>query len=283
MKLKSIFKGATKLVGGAVAGFLGSGGNPLGAIVGGLGGLFSGGGGGGGGGGSGGNGQIGVYIPPTTQEAYNIVKYLEGNVNNIANQQISIQKPYIDEAYNIFKQFPTTISSLFSNTENSLKSRYSDLFNVIQGQMQNQWSKSALGLSALGMYNTPATQLTQSDILSQLFGKIKEEETQALTNLDNAKLTSLIDYYSKAPSVLSGFSETYANLNPSINAYKMNLDLAQVLNGLSANSVIYPKASPIQQAGELLTDIVGMSKNLPSWDSVKSVFNRFSSIENLFS
>jgi gas vesicle protein len=261
MKFGNIFKGLL----GAGIGFLGSGGNPIGAVVGGLGGLF-------GSKGSGGNNRIGVYTPPTTQEAYNIVKGLESKAGDITKLHYDIEKPYIDEAYNIFKQFPNTVNNLFGDTENSIKNRYNDLFNSIQTQMNNQWSKQALGLSALGMYNTPASTLTQSDIVNQLFGRIKEAETQSLTAIDNAKLTSLLDYYSKAPSILSGFGETYANLNPEINLFKTQLDLASVLNNLSANSVLYPKASPLQQAGDLLTSIVGMSKNLPSWDKISANF-----------
>jgi hypothetical protein len=262
MKLTDVFKG----IGGAVAGFFGSGGNPLGAIVGGLGGLFSGSGGS--------NDRIGAYIPPTSQEAYNIIKGLEGKTSYIAKLHYGIEKPYIDEAYSIFKQFPTLTGGLFSSTESSIKGRYYDLFKSIKMQMNNQWSKSALGLSALGMYNTGAAQLTQSDIVNQLFSKVKEAETQTLTTLDNAKLTALLDYYSKAPNVLSAFGETYANLNPEINNYKMQLDLASVLNGISANTVIYPKASPIQQAGDLLTSIIGVSNNLPSWSSFTSGLSR---------
>jgi hypothetical protein len=264
MKLGDIFKGVL----GAATGFFGSGGNPIGAIVGGAAGLF-----GSKGGGGGGNNQVGVYIPPTTQEAYNIVKGLEGKTGDIARLQSNTERPYIDEAYSLFKMFPTTVNDLFGSTENSIKNRYSDLFNSIQGQMNNQWSKQALGLSALGMYNTPAATLTQSDIVNQLYGKVKEAETQTLTSVDNAKLTSLLDYYSKAPNVLSAFGETYANLNPEINNYKMQLDLASVLNGLSANTAIYPKASPLQQTGEMLSSIVGMSKNLPSWNNVRSGFD----------
>jgi hypothetical protein len=263
MKLGDIVKG----IGGAITGFIGSGGNPLGAIVGGIGGLLS---------GSNGSdsGKIGTYIPPTSQEAYNIVKGLEGKTSYIATLQYGIEKPYIDEAYSIFKQFPTLTGGLFNSTEIAIKERYDDLFKSIQEQMNNQWSKSALGLSALGMYNTGATQLTQSDIVNQLFSKVKEAETQTLTTLDNAKLTALLDYYSKAPNVLSAFGETYANLNPEINKYKMDLDLASVLNGISANAVVYPKASPIQQAGDLLTSIIGVSKNLPSWSVFTSGLSR---------
>lgn len=258
-----------KAIGGAISGFLGSGGNPVGAILGGIGGLLSGSGGGGG-------GSIGTYIPPTSQEAYNIIKGLEGQVGNIATTQYNIEKPYLDEALSIFRNFPDTLSQLFGDTESEIAERYASLFDTIQNQINNQWSKSALGLSALGMYNTPATQLTQADIVNELFGKIAEEEAQALNQLDVDKMKALIEYYNNALRLLPAFGETYANISPDINKYLMLRDLAGILNGL--NVAIYPKTSPLAQVGQMInTALLLNGKNLPSWDSVingiRNIFN----------
>lgn len=264
-----------KVIGGAATGFLISGGNPLGALVGGVAGALSRSGGnplgavvGGELSGSGGN-QVGVVIPPTVQEAYNIIKGLEGQVGNVASSQYNIMKPYLDEALSIFRGFPNTLNQLFDNTENAIANRYASLFDNIQTQMKNQWSKSALGLSALGMYNTPATQLTQSDIVDKLFERIAEEKMQALNQLDVNKMSSLVDYYSNAPKLLATFGETFANINPDMNKYQLQLQLAGVLNGL--NTAIYPKTSPLAQTGQMINSVLlNNVKNLPSWDSVKS-------------
>jgi hypothetical protein len=242
--------------------FLGSIGKAVGNLVGGL---F---------GGGDSSRNVGVVIPPTTQEAYNIVKGLEGQVGDIASSQYNIMKPYLDEALFTFRNFPNTINQLYSDTEGTIGNRYTSLFNNIQSQMNNQWSKSALGLSALGMYNTPATQLTQSDIVNQLYGKIAEQETQALNQLDINKMGNLIDYYSKAPQLLSSFGETFASVDPTINKYNLQLQLAGVLNGL--NTALYPKTSPLAQVGKMLGNAILQSKELPSFsgimNSISSIF-----------
>jgi hypothetical protein len=264
-----------KALGGAVTGFLSTGGNPIGAIVGGVGGLLS----GGGGSSYDGNGRVGTYIPPTVQEAFNIAKGLKGKIGDVVNTQYNIEKPYLDEALSIFRSFPNTLNQLFGDTESRVANRYASLFSNIQNQMTNQWSKSALGLSALGMYNTPATQLTQSDIVDKLFGRVAEQETQALNQLDISKMSSLVDYYSNAPQVLSMFGETFAKLDPSINRYQMELQLAGLLNGL--NTVAFPKESPLSQARKLIDSaILNNAKNLPSWDDVKSGFDKILGIFN---
>jgi hypothetical protein len=135
--------------------------------------------------------------------------------------------------------------------------------------MKNQWSKSALGLSALGMYNTPATQLTQSDIVDKLFGRIAEQEIQVLNKLDVDKMSSLLDYYNRAPQLLATFGETFASIDPTINQYNMQLQLAGLLNGL--NTIVYPKTTPLAQAGNIISSAVfnNLSK-LPSWDTFKN-------------
>ena len=250
-----------KAIGGAVGGFIASGGNPIGAAAGAIRGAFGKSGGGGG-------GQVGVVIPPTTQEAYNIIKGLEGQVGNVASSQYNIMKPYLDEALSIFRGFPNTLNQLFGDTGNAIANRYASLFDNIQTQMNNQWSKSALGLSALGMYNTPATLLTQSDVVDKLFGRIAEEKTQALNQLDVSKMSSLVDYYNNAPKLLTTFGETFANINPDINNYQLQLQLAGVLNGL--NTAIYPKTSPLAQAGQMINSaLLNNATNLPSWDTIK--------------
>jgi hypothetical protein len=246
----------SKALGGAALGFLGSGGNPVGAILGGVGGLLSGRG-----------NRVETYTPPTTQEAQNIIESVKGQVGDIASRQYNIEAPYLNEALSVFQNFPNTLNQLFSETEETIDERYGKLFNNIQSQMQNEWSKSALGLSALGMYNTPATQLRQSDIVNQLYGKIAEQETQALNKLDIDKMTSFIDYYNKAPMLLSSFGETFASIDPAIKEYEMKLQLAGLLNGL--NTIVYPKISPLAQAGQMInTALLNNAKNLPSWDSV---------------
>jgi len=264
--ISNIGKSIGKVAVGGLTGLLSSGGNPLGAALGAAGALLSGGGGGGGGGG---DGQVGVIIPPTSLEAFNIIKGLEGQVGDIASSQYSIMKPYLDEALSIYRGFPNTLNQIFDDTENKVANRYASLFDIIQNQMNNQWSKSALGLSALGMYNTPATQLTQSDIVNNLFGRIAEEKAKALNQLDVSKMTSLVDYYNNAPKLLATFGETYANMNPDINKYQLQLQLAGVLNGL--NTAIYPKTSPLSQAGQMINSVLlSNAKDLPSWDTVKS-------------
>jgi hypothetical protein len=308
-----------KAIGGAVSGFLGTG-SPWGAVVGGVGGLL---GGGGGGGGGGGDGHIGTYIPPTTMEAYNIVKGLEGQVGDITKRQYDIQKPYLDEALNVFRNEPNTIlnlfdqtrnatlnnygalynnvNNLFNSTENSIKGRYSDLYNVVASQLDNQWSKSALGLSALGMYNTPATQLTQSDIVNQLYGRVAEKEADSLVGLDTDRLSSLsnilgteasniynldtsqtnalLNYYNSAPNTLLSFSDSYAQIDPDLNKFKTQLGLAQVLQGLSADVLAYPKTTPLEQASKQLNDYIrNNSKNLP--DFGKTMGNIFGGVKD---
>lgn len=271
MKLGSIFKGIGNALAGAVGGFLSTG-SPLGAIVGGIGGLF------GGRKGSTANDHIGAYIPPTSQEAYNIIKGLEGQVPSIAYTQFAIQKPFIDEAYSIFKSAPSTYGQLFTNVEGSIKERYSDLFNTIKSQLENQWNKSALGLSALGLYNTGASQLTQADLLDQIYSKIAEAQTKELVNLDEAKLNAYLNYYDQAPKILTSFSDIYAKLNPEVSKFELQLDLAKVLNGLSANTVIYPKSTPLQQVSGMLNNyLLNSAIHLPDFGDL------FGGIKKLFS
>jgi len=249
-----------KALGGAIGGFLVTGGNPLGAIAGGIGGLMM------------KQPQIGSYTPPNVQEAQSIINGLRGQVGKIATSQYTIQKPYLDEALQTFRKFPNTVNQLFGDTEKSIDQRYTSLFDNIQTQMNNQWNKSALGLSALGLYNTPATQLTQTDIVNNLYGRIAEEKTQALNSLDVSELNSLIDYYNRAPSFLASISDAYANLDPEIKKYQLQLQLAGVLNGL--NTAIYPQTSPLSKFGEMInTALLTHGKDLPSWSSVKDKFS----------
>jgi hypothetical protein len=271
----NIGKTVGRVATGAATGFLSTG-SPWGAVVGGVAGLL--------GGewwrwllGGGGNSNIGTYIPPTSLEAYNIIKGLETQVGDISSLNYNIQKPYLDEALSEFRNFPNTLNQLFGDTENRIANRYASLFDNIQTQMNNQWNKSALGLSALGMYNTPATQLTQADIVNQLYGKIAEQKTQTLNQLDLSKMSSLIDYYNRKPQFLATLGETFANIDPTINKYNMQLQLAGVLNGL--NTVLYPKISPLAQAGQMINSaILNNAQNLPSFssviDSIKGIFGR---------
>jgi len=253
---KSIGKAIGRVAGGAIGGFLATGGNPLGAAAGGIGGLLM------------KEPKIGSYTPPNVQEAQSIINGLRGQVGNIASSQYRIQKPYLDEALQIFRKFPSTINQLFNDTEKSIDQRYTNLFENIKTQMNNQWSKSALGLSALGLYNTPATQLTQSDIVNNLYGRIAEEKTEALNNLNISELNSLIDYYNRAPSFLASISDAYASLDPEIKKYQLQLQLAGVLNGL--NTAIYPQTSPLSALGGMInTALLTHGKDLPSWSSIK--------------
>jgi hypothetical protein len=219
--------------------------------------------------------NVGTYTPPTVQEAYNIIKGLEGQVGNIASSQYNIISPYVNEALSSFRNFPNTLNQIFGDTQNSITNRFSDLFSNIQTQMNNQWNKSALNLSAMGMYNTPATQYTQSDIVNQLFGRVAEEKTNTLNKLDAGKLQSLVDYYSRVPQVLASFGETLANINPDINKYTLQTDLAKILNGL--NTIAYPKTSPLAQASQMLGSAFLQSNGLSSLGGlINSVSNLFS-------
>jgi hypothetical protein len=274
MKLGSIFKGIGKVFTGAIGSFLSTG-SPWGALIGGIGGLF-----GGRGGGGSGDGHVGVYIPPTTQEAYNIIRNLEGQVGNIAFSQYNIMKPYLDEAYNIFKTEPDIINRLFSEEEAIVSNRYSNLFNTIKQQLDNQWSKSALNLSALGMYNTPATQFIQSDIVNNIYGKIAESELKDLDAITDNRIRALLGYYDKAPQFLAGLGETYANINPDVDRYNRMLQLAGVLNGLSGSTVVYPKSTPLEQISKSLDNYIkNNAKSLPDFDqTMGKIFNGVSSI-----
>ena len=260
---------------GAVSGFLGTG-SPWGAVAGAGLSLLGGSGGGGGGSGGGGGGQVGTYIPPTTQEAYNIIKGLEGQVGNVASSEYNIVKPYLEEAYSLFENQPTTFEELFNAASQDILSRYSDLFNNVQSQMQNQWSKKALGLSALGMYNTPATQLTQSDIVNQLYGRVAEAQAQDLIGLNKSKLNAYLNYYEKAPAFLSTFGETLSKFDPTVNQYKLQLGLANALQGITDQTVLYPKTTPLQQISNQLNDYI--KNNAKSLPSISDVFNGVGSI-----
>jgi hypothetical protein len=140
----------------------------------------------------------------------------------------------------------------------------------------------------MGLYNSPATQFTQSDIVDKLFGRVAGEEVQTLNSLDANKLKTLTDYYSNAPQVLATFGDTFANIDPDINNYQMQMQLAGVLNGL--NSAIFPKISPLAQAGGLLKNAMMQANSLPSfsnmWNGIKGIFggagNDFSDIEDAF-
>lgn len=269
-KIGSIFKDVGKVATGAVGGFLSTG-NPWGAVAGGIGGLLSSGGGGGS------NNYVGTYMPPTSQEAYNIVKGLEGQIDNISSSQYNIMKPYLDEALSMFRNEPSKFEELFNNANQSITNRYSNLFDIVKTQMQNQWNKSALNLSSLGMYNTPATQLTQSDIVNQLYGKVAEAETSDLVGLDKDKLNAFLNYYSNAPQILASFGETFAKINPELDKYERMLQLAGVLNGLSGSTVIYPKTTPLQQISGMVNNYIkNNASSLPSFgdvfDKVKGIF-----------
>jgi hypothetical protein len=265
-----IGKGLGGIATGAISGFLGTGGSPWGALLGGVGGLFSG----------KESDRIGTYIPPTTQEAYNIIKGLEGQVGDIAKLQYSIQAPFVNEAYSLFKSTPFTYDALFREADRNITNRYNNLFNNVYQQMQNQWSKSALGLSALGMYNTPATQLTQSDIVNQLYGKVAEAQTKELISLDKDKLNAFLNYYDKAPQVLTSFSDIFTSINPEINKFDLQTKLAGILNGLSSNVTIYPKSTPLQQISSSLNNYIkNNANNLPDFgQTIDSLFGRIKSI-----
>jgi hypothetical protein len=270
--LGNIGKGLGGIATGAISGFLGTGGSPWGALLGGVGGLFSG----------KESDRIGTYIPPTIQEAYNIVKNLEGQVGNIANLQYSIQAPFVNEAYNIFKTTPFTYDTLFKEAERNISDKYNSLFSNVFQQMNNQWSKSALGLSALGMYNSPATQLTQSDIVNQLYGKVAEAQTKDLVGLDKDKLNAFLNYYDKAPQVLTSFSDIFTSINPEINKFDLQQKLAGLLNGLSSNVTIYPKSTPLQQISSSLNNYIKNSQqDLPDFGQTMSSI--FSKIKGIFS
>jgi hypothetical protein len=266
-----------KAIGGAISGFIGTGGNPWGAVVGGIGGLL---GGGGGGGGDGGGGRVGTYIPPTTQEAYNIIKGLEGQVDKISNSQYNLMKPYLDQAYNLFRHQPDIINRLFGNEEFIVANRYSNLFNSVKKQMENQWSKSALGLSALGLYNTPATQLTQSDIVNQLYGRVAESELKDLNAITDNRVRALLGYYTNAPQFILGMGETLVNINPEVDKFNRMLQLAGVLQGLSSSVIPYQKTTPLQYITNQLNEYIkNHSKELPDFgQTMGNIFNGVSSI-----
>jgi hypothetical protein len=275
-----------KAVTGAVSGFLGTGGNPWGAVVGGVTGLL---GGGGGGGGYDGGGRVGVYMPPTTQEAYNIVKSLEGQVDKITNSQYNILKPYLDQAYNLFTQQPDIINRLFGNEEFIVANRYSNLFNSVKKQTENQWSKQALGLSALGMYNTPASQLTQADIVENLYGRVAESKLKDLNAITDNRVRALLGYYTNAPQFLLSMGETLVNINPEVDKYNRMLQLAGVMQGLSSSVIPYQKTTPLQYITQQLNDYIkNNSKALPDFgqtmgnifNGVSSVFSRIGGIFN---
>ena len=176
----------------------------------------------------------------------NLQQGIKTNFGNAINSVNSLYNSFYNQANYNFDNLQQAINTNFNNAESSVANRYNSLYQNIEQQMQNQWAKSSDVLSALGMYNTPATQQTQADITTQLYGNIAEQETQALSNLDISKANALNQAYNEQTQVLNSIlgqqTQALSDLNIS-EANTLNQALGQQTNVL--NSILGQQAQTL--------------------------------------
>jgi hypothetical protein len=214
-----------KALGGAIAGFLGSGFNPIGAIAGGIGGLLSGGGG---------RGSVSFqsYIPPYAQQGANILNELLKQAPQFAQNVASIKRPYIDRAIASFETAPSEIRNIFSGTKGEVGSLFDDLLAQQQSIIQSEQAKQNLKLGALGLLNTQAQQWTLADILNRTAFEVLKDKTEALANLTGSKAQALLQHLFAEPSFYSTIADELLQTDPQWIEWQTKLGIANSLMGV---------------------------------------------------
>jgi len=192
----------------------------------------------------------------------NLQQGIKTNFGNAINSVNSLYNLFYNQANYNFDNLQQAINTNFNNAESSVANRYNSLYQNIEQQMQNQWAKSSDVLSALGMYNTPATQQTQADITTQLYGNIAEQETQALSDLDISKANTLNQAYNEQTQVLNSIlgqqTQALSDLNIS-EANTLNQALSQQTNVL--NSILGQQAKTLSDLNIANTNTLNQLAN----------------------
>jgi hypothetical protein len=214
-----LFGSIGKIIGGAITGFVGGGFNPIGAIIGGIGGLLSGGGGGG-------SVSYQAYIPPYAQKGADILTDLLEQTPEFAQITAYTKRPYIKKALRSFESIPTDISNIFGRAKGEISNLYEDTLRRGRGMIASDYedmlrrgrgmiasdyenlfrrgrdvissdyenllarvkdiiisdqAKQNLKLGALGILNTQAQQWTLNDILNRTAFDVLRSQTEHLT------------------------------------------------------------------------------------------------------
>ncbi|DAD54652.1 TPA: hypothetical protein [Aquificae Joseph's Coat Spring virus] len=176
-----------------------------------------------------------------------------------------------------FANTEATVSNIYNELANTVGQNFNNLYQNVEQQIENQWAKSADTLSALGMYNTPATQQTQADITTNLYGKIAQEETNALNqvagheaqtlaglNISNmntlnqlaqSELGTLTNYYQNLPTQDQKLAAWNVQQDPNLTNFQMQMDIAKLLNGLNVGAL--PQQSELSQFAQEAPGIIG--------------------------
>ena len=196
-----------------------------------------------------------TVITGNVQQAQNILNNLLGQTWQYASSLQSDNSQFFNQAQNVLNNFPNIISGLYNNTSNSISGLFNNLYSNINQQMQNQWAQSSDVLSALGMYNSPATQQTQADITTNLYGKIAQEETSALAGLDTSQLGTLVNYYQNLPKQEQMMAGWNVQMDPTLTNFGLQMQIAQALNGLNVG--VLPQQSELSQFAQEAPSIIG--------------------------
>jgi hypothetical protein len=199
--------------------------------------------------------DIQTVITGNVQQAQNILNSLLGQTGQYASSLQSDNQPFFNQAQNVLNNFPSIISGLYNNTSNSISNLFNNLYSNINQQMQNQWAQSSDVLSALGMYNSPATQQTQANITTNLYGKIAQEETNMLAGLDTSQLGTLVNYYQNLPKQEQMLAGWNVQMDPTLTNFGLQMQIAQALNGLNVG--VLPQQSELSQFAQEAPGIIG--------------------------
>ena len=199
--------------------------------------------------------DIQTVITGNVQQAQNILNNLLNQTGQYASSLQGDNLQFFNQAQNVLNNFPSIISGLYNNTSNSISGLFNNLYSNIDQQMQNQWAKSSDILSALGMYNSPATQQTQADITTNLYGKIAQEETSALSGLDTSQLSTLVNYYQNLPKQEQMLAGWNVQMDPTLTNFGLQMQIAQALNGLNVG--VLPQQSELSQFAQEAPGIIG--------------------------
>ena len=214
-----------KVLTGAITGFIGTGFNPIGAVLGGIGGLFS-------GGGMSGSMSFQSYTPPYAQQGANILNELLKQAPQFAQNIANIKRPYIDKALQSFESMPTNISNIFGRTKSDVSNLYEDLLTKTRDIITSEQAKQNVKLGALGLLNTQAQQWTLADILNRTAFDVLEKKTEALANLSGSEAQTLLQHLFAKPSFYSSIAEEFLQTDPQWLEWQTKLGIANSLMGV---------------------------------------------------
>ena len=222
--LRKIGKAIGRVAKGAIGGFIGSGFNPIGAIVGGIGGLV--------GGRTSGSVSYSTYIPPYAQQGANILNELLQQSPQFAQTIASIKRPYLEQARTSFENLQTEIPNLFSRTKGEVSSLYDNLLSQTRDIITSEQARQNTKLGALGLLNTQAQQWTLADILNRTAFPVLQEKTKELTGLTKAEADVLSKYLFMKPDFYARFGEEMVSIDPFLLEQRYKMDIAKSLMGV---------------------------------------------------